>query len=125
MGHSDLFGPKAKPVKATVDSPTHRVIALYCHIFGERFKGEQPVITAGDGKAVKTLIAQFGEPKILERLPLFMALDDAFLQREGYPLRLLPGAWNKLAAMAVTTAPSTAEVTRSTDAYLDRMKGAQ
>jgi hypothetical protein len=120
---ANLFGMTPKPKRAkTAPAPNGAVqsgIALYVRLFVERFN-EKPVITPADGKAVKQLVTQFSQEKVEQRLPLYMALDDAYLLAAGYPLRLLPGQWNKL---TVTLQPRGDTAVERTSDYLRKLRG--
>lgn len=117
-GKSKAKRQKAAPAPG---GAVHALITLYCQLFGELFHGDQPVISPADGKALKGLVTQFGQEKVHQRVIRYMALDDAFIASQGYPLRLMPGVWNKLTALVHQQgAPDLA--TAKTNEYLRKLQ---
>lgn len=95
----NLFGvkPRAKRKAAPpiAGGVVQELVALWVRLFEQKFR-EKPVITARDGAALKRLVAHSGAEAVRRRLPRYLALDDAYVANEGYPLSLLQRSWNKL-----------------------------
>lgn len=123
----NLFGiaPKAKPKKAppVEGGAVQRVIGRWVALFTAKM-GEKPAITPRDGAAIKRLVLQAGPDVVERRLVAYLDIDDEYIRREGYPLALLPQAWNKLIVAEREASGSRrvqdADATRS---YLRGLKG--
>ena len=118
---ADLLGPKPVPER----TPAQRLIAGWSKLFLARF-GTKPIVSPKDGAAVKRLLAREGvdEALVARRIGQYFDLDDEYLRREGYPLGLLPGAWNKLAVAEAQERPkSRVPDADATEQYLARMRG--
>jgi hypothetical protein len=126
----NLFGvkPKAKRAKPAPlpGGVVQRLIGVYARLFEGRFH-EKPMVTPADGAALKRMVAHAGEATVERRLPRYLQLDDTYLAGEGYPLRLMPGAWNRLVAAEATDAPTARTVPDAgrTAAYLRGLKGSK
>lgn len=119
-----LFGrtkPAAKP--PAPDGGVQRVIAHYCERFAARFH-EKPEITGADAATVKVFLVERGVSveTLCQRVTAYLAIeDDEYLEREGYPLRLLRGVWNRL----IVQRPVQAKEDRGVDStaeYLRRLR---
>ncbi len=120
---SNLFGvpdkepKKPAPAKAG-PGEVQRLIGVWAKLFEARF-GEKPIVTGRDGAALKRLIAHSDAATVERRLKVYLALDDAFIASQGYPLGLMLGAWNRLVAQdrpepsRVPSAERTAEYIRN------------
>jgi hypothetical protein len=100
MKQCDLLGPDgngATPARKYTD--TQRLTGFYINEFQRKF-GERPVVTPGECKALKLLVAQFGYEKVRSRLVEYLAWDDEFAANAGYPIWLLSRCWNRLTAQA-------------------------
>lgn len=124
---ANLFGmtptPKRQKAAPVPGGAVQQLIGQYCTLFAACFSGERPVITPRDGKALKDMVTQSGVEKVAQRLPLYVGMDDTYLRGEGYPLRLMPGAWNKLTArlQQQASAPPAVEAQRTAD-YLRKIR---
>lgn len=128
MPDPDLFGrSKAAKSEKTIpplpDGTVHRLIGVYVELFKKEFNGERPAVQPLDGKSLKSLATEFGEGAVNDRLSIFVGLDDPYLRNEGYPLRLLRGAWNKCTARLPQAKPTTAKESKRTTDYLRNLQG--
>lgn len=121
----NLFGlpaPKrARKAPALPDGVVHQLIMLWVGLFAARF-GAKPVLTPADAAALKRLAREQGADVVARRLPQYLALEDAYVAGEGYPLSLLPRAWNKLVVQDAAPA-SRVPGPAATAAYLKSIKG--
>lgn len=124
----NLFGVKSKAKrKASPPIPggaVQRLIGTYRSLFEAKFH-ETPTITAADGAALKRLVAQSGADVVERRLRLFLEIDDPYTSGEGYPLRLMPRAWNKLIVQDAQAKTSRTPDAERTDEYLRSLKRAK
>ncbi len=122
----NLFGvkPKAKrkAAPAVPGGAVQRLIGAWVRLFEGRF-GEKPVITPADGAALKRLVSHAGEGAVERRLHAYLELTNTYVAEAGYPLRLLPGEWNRLVAADKTGAPRSVPDADATGRYLRRLKG--
>lgn len=127
MTEGNLFDVPAKKRQKKTPAPlpggtVQRLIGVYARLFEARF-AEKPVILPRDGAALKRLIGHAGEAAVERRLPLYLALPDEYLAREGYPLVLLQSVWNKLiVAEREQSAGRTVPGVEATEAYLKSLR---
>lgn len=121
----NLFDVKPKPErKAAAPAPNgavQRAIGIWVGIFEKKF-GEKPTIMPRDGAALKRLVLRYGAELVERRLPQFLALDDAYVAAEGYPLALLESSWNKL-IVADRAAAGRVPDADATERYLRGLRG--
>lgn len=122
----NLFGVTAKTKRKAAPAPNgavQRAIGIWVGLFEKKF-GEKPIILGRDAAALKRLVLRYGPELVERRLPQFLALDDAYVSTEGYPLALLEASWNKLIVAErarVGRVPDEA----ATDAYLATLRTRQ
>src|SRR3990172_8572641 len=71
--------------------------------------------------AAKHLVDLVGADLVIARLPMFFALNDPYLRAQGYPLALLPAAWNRL--IVLTVPEPVGDEAERTLAYVRRLRG--
>ena len=128
----NLFGVPPRRKKRQKAPPAaggavQRVIAVYAHLFRERFH-EPPVITKADGAQLKRLITQFGAEKVESRVRAYLAWEDPFLRSTGYTLRMLHVKWNELTTRAIQQDVQAARdraVVENTQEYLRKLREAR
>lgn len=126
MTQEPLFGGR-RPAKRAHSPPlpdqaVQRVLVEWIRLFEARFH-ERPLIRGQDGAAVKRLIAHAGVDAVAGRLPLYLALDDPYVERKGYPLSLLPQVWNELVVQCHQQQGRTSSEVDRTKKYLQGLKG--
>ena len=109
------------PVKAGAAAPAQRVIARWVELFRAHVADERPVLTGKDAAAAKHLVDLVGADLVIARLPMFFALHDPYLRAQGYPLALLPAAWNRL--IVLTVPEPVGDEAERTLAYVRRLRG--
>ncbi len=114
MRKGHLFG-------APPPSDVPRLIALWIDLFAAKY-GERPIPTGKDAAAVKRLVGYAGAVTVERRLRLYLALDDAYLAAQGYPLSLLSSAWNRLIALDQPDRQRGPDAA-ATDRYLQGLNG--
>ena len=126
MTDDNLFGmkgrkPSSKPTAASAD--VQRLVGLWVDLFQRKFR-EKPVVTPADAVALKRLVASHGALLVERRLRAYFDVVDGFTELEGYPLRLLPRSWNKLAAASAQGRTSVPGADQTAEA-MRRLKGAR
>ncbi len=123
---ADLFGvggrEAAKKAAPLPDGAMHRLIMLWVTLFSAKF-GEKPELTPADAMALKRLAKERGVDVVARRLGAYILLhEDTFEAKEGFPLSLLPRAWNKL-IIQDKSQPSRVPDADQTARYLRDIKG--
>ena len=119
--HAAPVSAKAVAPKAA-EAPAQRVIARWVELFRAHVADERPAITGKDAAAAKHLVDLVGADLVIARLPAYFALDDAYLRASGFPLALLPAAWNRL--IVLTRPEPVGDEADRTLAYVRRLRGA-
>lgn len=117
MTDGDLFPSDTPPKPERKANPLDEVFGAYRAAYLE-VHGERPVISPADARQVKLLADEFGIQKVKARVGVFVRLDDPYLRKEGYPLRLLSGSWNRITAVERQDAANDDGAIARTRAYL-------
>lgn len=122
---ANLFGVTPKKKRASApplpNGVVQRLLGIWVGLFETKFH-EKPVILPRDGAALKRLISHAGAEAVERRLPRYLALEDAYVIAEGYPLVLLQSSWNKLIVAEKATASRLPDADE-TDKYLRDLRG--